>query len=474
MRWPTWLRAEPRGRISQGSVAAHGKDVLDERKDHTPSVLSPGVDPAAGRSADLPDTDVPCSGVRPDWPAGGGRQFASLWQDCPDDAGFLHFPDADRNRPGFRRGRALVWPARQPSTPRPIGSATPWNAASTCSNAIVPWPPDVTSWRCATAPPSTSPPSTSGYRRTYETRPSRKLPERMRSPSRPVVKVGMTFRRACHGVYAAPAVSSCPRLESFVVSDQPFKSALTPPSPGPGGPRGQGWRGRRALVWILSGLVVLLVVLCAPAETLVVLLRGGLGETDRGGAPVPGPTPVPTGSTAEWEAVTATGRVGDALVIQDGTGGQVKITVKSVDVRPECADRRPRHGSYLVAKVDVEVVEGPATLHAAGFAAVGSDELRSANIGPILSGCGGPNLPALRDAPTGSAGSGLLVFDAPGATRQSCCRHGGGGHRRRSGRCIEFLKPSRQVKSCNGYHGSPRCLTICIASPRSTRRAGDT
>src|SRR5690606_19265266 len=60
----------------------------------------------------------------------------------------------------------------QGSTPRSTNGATPSSAASTGSNATVPWPPGTTSLPSATKPPSTSPPSTNGYGH-FETRPSR-------------------------------------------------------------------------------------------------------------------------------------------------------------------------------------------------------------------------------------------------------------------------------------------------------------
>jgi hypothetical protein len=57
-----------------------------------------------------------------------------------------------------------------PSTPSSTGSVTPSSAASTGSNATEAWPLATTNWPSATKPPSTSPPSTSGYMH-FETRP---------------------------------------------------------------------------------------------------------------------------------------------------------------------------------------------------------------------------------------------------------------------------------------------------------------
>jgi hypothetical protein len=60
--------------------------------------------------------------------------------------------------------------ARPPSTRRSTGYVTPWNAASTSSSNIGPWPPDTTNSPSASKPPSPSPSSTNGFA-PYETRP---------------------------------------------------------------------------------------------------------------------------------------------------------------------------------------------------------------------------------------------------------------------------------------------------------------
>ncbi len=57
----------------------------------------------------------------------------------------------------------LTVAGRPPSARSTTGSAMPWNAASTGSNATGPWPPGTTSPPSATRQSFTSPSSTTGY-----------------------------------------------------------------------------------------------------------------------------------------------------------------------------------------------------------------------------------------------------------------------------------------------------------------------
>jgi hypothetical protein len=61
-----------------------------------------------------------------------------------------------------RARRAHTAGAHRRSTPTPTATATPWNAASTCSNTTERSPPAMTNSWCATPRPCTSPRSTSG------------------------------------------------------------------------------------------------------------------------------------------------------------------------------------------------------------------------------------------------------------------------------------------------------------------------
>lgn len=113
--------------------------------------------------------------------AGAGRQGLFL----PRQPGLPAVPGHPGDHPGQGgpagplQGQGIGRRTPAGVRPRRLPAATPWNAASTCSNNTALWPPATTSWPSAMKPPSTSPRSTSGSAAsngTYETRPSRGPP----------------------------------------------------------------------------------------------------------------------------------------------------------------------------------------------------------------------------------------------------------------------------------------------------------
>jgi hypothetical protein len=146
---------------------------------------------------------------------------------------------------------------------------------------------------------------------------------------------------------------------------------------------------------------------------VLLVLRGGHDPDPTVASVVTASPSASNVSRAPWEAVTVTGRVGEATAVSDGRRGELGITLTDVEVRSSCATRAPRHGSFLVVSIDVVVAEGRGTIYSPEFYAILPEGRESMNLGPLLPGCDGPDFEGLRDAPTGTSRSGTLVFDAP-------------------------------------------------------------